>query len=181
MELMREEEARVIGQVRTVHDFLSKLPKQYRSPDGLWVFRGHRRVKDWHLSAQIDRRHSGLLYTIGKTYEHLGRYAEAAVWLLNTQEEDICPLRMLEPMHEALFRMSNEFDVPLVDIRSLFEQQTPDGIPGSEMLLDHVHPSIEGHQLIADALYEQMLGMNVIQSSDGWRTARDALRRNGRL
>ena len=59
----------------------------------------------------------------------------------------------------GLFDLSQEFNVPLVDIRSLVEQQTPDGIPGSEWLVDHVHPSIEGHQLIADALFENLVSL----------------------
>jgi len=154
----------------------SKLISLWEQADALDWTEAIRKVVLLEQAAEIDSYHAGLLYMIGKTYEHLGRHQEAAAWLLAAKEEDICPLRILEPMHEALFRLSDEFDVPLVDIRSLFEKQTPDGIPGSEMLLDHVHPSIEGHQLIADALYEQMLAMNLIQSSDGWHAARDMLR-----
>jgi lysophospholipase L1-like esterase len=128
-------------------------------------------------AAKIDSHHAGLLYTIGKVYERLGRTQEATTWLLAAKEEDICPLRILEPMHESLFRLSKEFSVPLVDVRSFFEDRTLDGIPGNELLLDHVHPSIEGHQLIADALFEQMLAMNLVRTSDGWQATHDLLRK----
>jgi len=95
---------------------------------------------------------------------------------VKAKEEDLCPLRILEPMHESLFRLSNQYDVPLVDIRLIFEQKTHDGIPGSELLVDHVHPSIEGHQLIADAIYEKLRAMNLFQQSEHWQTTRDQLR-----
>ena len=35
----------------------------------------------------------------------------------------------------------------------MFERQSEAGIVGDEWLLDHVHPSIQGHQQIADALF----------------------------
>ncbi|WP_299468386.1 SGNH/GDSL hydrolase family protein [uncultured Gimesia sp.] len=135
-----------------------------------------RKMQLWEAAADIDQRHAGLLYSIGKTCEHLKRNEEAKTWFVNAKEEDLCPLRILEPMHAALIRSANEFDVPLVDIRELFEQKTPDGIPGSELLVDHVHPSIEGHQLIADAIYEKLLEMKLFQQAEDWQATRNQLR-----
>ena len=124
----------------------------------------------------IDGRHAALLYQIGMCYERLGRFAEAKKWFLKAKEEDVCPLRMLEPMHEVVLEIAAGGHVPLVDVRSLIEQRTPGGIPGKEWLPDHVHPSIEGHQLIADELYGIMEQMERVRTPDGWRTNRDALR-----
>ncbi|MCA9006864.1 MAG: SGNH/GDSL hydrolase family protein [Planctomycetaceae bacterium] len=130
----------------------------------------------WKEAVHIDQQHAGLLYNIGKTCEHLQRYPEAKNWLTKAKEEDICPLRILEPMHDALFDMAQEYNVPLVDIRRLIEQQTPDGIPGSEWLVDHVHPSIEGHQLIADALFEKLVALQLFTQPADWQSNRDQLR-----
>lgn len=135
-----------------------------------------RKMQLWESAADIDQRHAGLLYHIGKTCEALNRNTEAKTWFVKAKEEDLCPLRILEPMHASLLRLANEFDVPLVDIRELFEQKTPDGIPGSELLVDHVHPSIEGHQLIADAIYEKLLEMKLFQQAEHWQDTRDQLR-----
>ncbi|WP_417388439.1 hypothetical protein [Gimesia sp.] len=64
----------------------------------------------------------------------------------------------------------------MVDIRRLIEQQTPNGIPGSEWLVDHVHPSIEGHQLIADALFEKLVALQICSQTADWESNRDQLR-----
>ena len=126
-------------------------------------------------AAEIDSRHAGLLYLIGKCYEHIGRLAEAKKWFAKAKEEDVCPLRILEPMQEVILSVAAKNNVPLVDVMSLFEVYSHEGIPGDEWLKDHVHPSIHGHQLIADSLYEAMEKMKLVSKPKGWQTARDKL------
>lgn len=126
-------------------------------------------------AAEIDSRHAGLLYLIGKCYEHIGRLSEAKNWFVRAKEEDICPLRILEPMHQAILDVAARYRIPLVDAKVLITERTEDGIPGSELLLDHVHPSILGHQFIAEALYEAMEDMKLLRRPQGWREARDEL------
>ncbi len=129
-------------------------------------------------AAEIDGRHAGLLYTIGKCYERLARFEEAKKWFVRAKDEDICPLRILEPMHEAILDVAAEYDLPLVDVRALIEERTQDGIPGDEWLLDHVHPTITGHQLIADSLYRAMEKMNLVCGTEDWRRERDDVWQN---
>ena len=126
-------------------------------------------------AVEIDGRHAGLLYLIGKCYEHIGRLAEAKKWFAKAKEEDVCPLRILEPMQEAILSVAAKNNVPLVDVKRLFEGHSQEGVPGDEWLKDHVHPSIHGHQLIADSLYETMEDMKLVSTPAGWRTTRDKL------
>ena len=126
-------------------------------------------------AAALDNRHAGLLYFIGKCYEHIGRSTEAKKWFLLAKEEDICPLRILESMHDAILDIAAQHRVPLVDARALIEERTKDGVPGDEWLLDHVHPSIAGHQLIADSLYKTMEEMELVRTHQDWRAIRDEL------
>jgi hypothetical protein len=116
-----------------------------------------------------------LLYQVGKCYERLGRFAEAKEWFVRAREEDVCPLRITEPMHDILLDVAARHHVSLVDVRGLIEDRTEDGIPGREWLLDHVHPRIEGHQLIAEALYEAMEQMRLLRADSGWEARRDEL------
>ncbi len=126
-------------------------------------------------AAEIESRHAGLLFLIGKCYEHTGRLAEAKKWYVKAKDEDVCPLRILEPMHEAVLNAAADNNVPLVDAEKLIEKNSPESVPGNEWLLDHVHPNIQGHQLIADRLYEVMTDMKLVDRPDGWLTARDKL------
>ncbi len=133
----------------------------------------HEKIGLLEQAAAIDNQHAGLLYLIGMCYEHVGRATEAKQWFVRAKEQDICPLRILEPMHEAILEVAAQYHVPLADARATIEQQTEDGIPGSDWLLDHVHPSIAGHQLIAEALYQVMAEMNLAPPPGDWRARRE--------
>ncbi len=119
-------------------------------------------------AAQLDKQHARICYLIGKCHEQLGRLSEAKPWFVQAREEDICPLRMLQPMHQAVLDTAEQYRAPLVDVQQLFEQRSRDGVVGDEWLLDHVHPSITGHQLIADALYPILETMGLAHTPKDW-------------
>jgi lysophospholipase L1-like esterase len=123
----------------------------------------------------LDGRHAGLLYHLGRCFESLGRLDEAKRYFERAKEEDVCPLRIIEPMHESIRMVARDYSVPLIDVKALFEERCEGGIVGDEMLLDHVHPSIGGHQLIAMELFRVMAGMNMTADPPGWKAARDEL------
>ena len=79
---------------------------------------------------------------------------------------------MTEPLHEALLDAAADSGTPLIDARALFEELSANGIPGDEMLIDHVHPSITGHQQIATAIAELLAQRNVVQPQADWEARR---------
>jgi hypothetical protein len=86
------------------------------------------------------------------------------------KDQDVCPLRMLESMHTRLLDIARQTRTPLVDARQLLEDLSDDGITGDKVLLDHVHPTIEAHQSIAEALLEKMIQLKILSSRNGWKT-----------
>jgi lysophospholipase L1-like esterase len=126
-------------------------------------------------AVEIDNRHAGILYLTGKCYEQGGRIAEAKSWFVRAKEEDVCPLRILEAMHEIILEVVEENSVPLVDVKFMFEEHSEAGVPGDEWLLDHVHPNIQGHQLIADTLYQTIEEMELVTTPEDWQSRRDKL------
>lgn len=117
----------------------------------------------------IDDQHAGLRFLLAKAYDAGGRLDEARREYRAAKELDICPLRILEPMNEAILDIARQTRTPLVDVRLAYEQLCPDGIPGDYWLIDHVHPSIAGHQFIADRLAEAMIRLNFLRPQPGWR------------
>ncbi len=123
----------------------------------------------------LDATHAGLLYQAGKSALLTGNLEKARQWFVQAKEQDICPLRMLEPMHEIVKQVAAENAVPLVDVWQLIEERTEDRIPGRQWLIDHVHPTIAGHQLIADALTDTLDKMRLIRCPPEWKTKRTSL------
>ncbi len=83
--------------------------------------------------------------------------------------QEFCPSRILEPMNEAVIEIADATDTPLVDVRKLFEEQSEGRIPGGYLLVDHVHPSIAGHRLIAEALIDELIRLAVVEPAPNWR------------
>ena len=117
----------------------------------------------------IDDRHAGLHYRLAKRLDAAGNAAEAYRAYLRAKELDVCPLRILEPMNEAILETARRSSTPVIDVRKLVERRSPRGIPGGFLLLDHVHPSITGHRLIADALTDELARQGIAHPTPGWR------------
>jgi lysophospholipase L1-like esterase len=122
---------------------------------------------------KIDDQHAGLHYLLGKCYDALGMTDEARASYLQAKELDVCPLRILEPMSQAVVEVAAETDTPLVDVRRLYEERSQFGIPGGYWLIDHVHPSIPGHQLIANALADEIARQAFFHPQPDWQKTRD--------
>lgn len=103
---------------------------------------------------RIDARHAGALFLLGRSQLAQGNQ-EAWDTLVRAKDEDVCPLRLTEPLRQALRGVAEELGVPLVPGWREFCERSPAGIPGDEMLLDHVHPTISGQQILADLIFHE--------------------------
>src|SRR4029453_1312813 len=124
-------------------------------------------------AAAIDGEYAQVQYQIGVCRLELGAPSEAYPALLKAKELDVCPLRMLETMKAAIQAVADETETPLVDAEGLFASQSRSGFPDRQWLVDHVHPTISGHQLLADALAEKLLALGLVRRDAGWEAARD--------
>lgn len=135
------------------------------------------RIESLTAAIEIDPRHAGIHFELGKCLEARRMFDLAMPSFVRAKEEDICPLRMTEPLHAALARVASETSATWLDARTLFEGLTEDGILGNEWLVDHVHPSIKGHQRLAEALCSTMGRMHLVAISPGWEARMPALYR----
>jgi hypothetical protein len=135
----------------------------------------HQKINLLEQAITFDGQHAQLLFLIGTCHAHIGQWGEAKHWFVRAKDEDVCPLRILEPMRDVIRDITVHHGLPLVDIQALIEARTEDGIPGDQWLLDHVHPTIAGHQLIADALCQAMADVNVVRLPEHWESTRRLL------
>jgi lysophospholipase L1-like esterase len=105
---------------------------------------------------ELDSEHALTWFELGKCYETLREFDTARSAFLRARDLDICPLRMTTPLEEALREVATETLTPLVDAHQLLEQRTAEKILGDFWLVDHVHPSVAGHQAIAVAILKEM-------------------------
>jgi len=124
-------------------------------------------------AAAIDDQHAGLQFELARCLEATGRIAEARAAYVRAKELDVCPLRALEQMHGIILDTAARADAPPVDARKLVEARSTRGIAGGYLLIDHVHPSIEGHRLIADALTDELIRRGIVHPAPNWRAGQE--------
>lgn len=123
-------------------------------------------------AVSLDPRHAELQYRRGQVLLAIERFEEAGVALRRARDEDVCPLRALTPMRRIVTEVAQEQGVQLVDYVGLLERtmQKVKGhsIPGKEFFLDHVHPTIEGHEILAIELVRAMAREGILQPGNDW-------------
>ena len=98
-------------------------------------------------AAAIDDQHAGLHYQLGQCYDALGDLQRARHHYTRAKDLDVCPLRMLSSMQRVLQDVASRTGTPLLDADALIAERCRGGIPDDSWLVDHVHPSIRGHQV----------------------------------
>ena len=144
-------------------------------------------IRLFEQSLQIDDEFAAIHFQLGELYERTGQLKKAKAEFLLAREHDICPLRIVSSMEQAIRDAGDTWNVPVLDAHQLLESSNASGtssketehstnILGASELVDHVHPSIAGHQLIAERLAEMMIRSGWIEAdkTDWLTTARRA-------
>ena len=123
-------------------------------------------------ACKVDDLHAGTWYMLAECHRLTNRMEQARHAYLQAKEWDVCPLRILQPMNEAVLEIADQTRTPLVDAQGLFERNSPHRIVDGQWLVDHVHPTIEGHQLLAGELAAQLVAQGVVQPAADWEDRR---------
>ena len=119
-------------------------------------------------AASIDDRYADLHYQRGLALYALGRWERAKEAFRRAVDEDVCPLRAPSEIKAVIAEVAAERGVPLIDFAASVERQAPNGIPGSESFLDHVHPTLAGHRPLALQIIETMELEGILRLAKSW-------------
>jgi tetratricopeptide (TPR) repeat protein len=116
----------------------------------------------------IDPRHAQLAFLQGRLLGEAERWPEARTAFERARDEDICPLRAIGPMAGIVREVAAERSAPLVDFDALADDWAEHGIPGDDLFLDHVHPTIATHRRLAVAIVEELARRGIVRLDPGW-------------
>ena len=121
----------------------------------------------YRAAIDFDPLYADTFYRYGKLHDLSNDFHPAYENYVKAKDLDVCPLRMLEPMHAVLKEVAARHEVELLDTRAEVEKIiVPSGIPGNAEFLDHVHPNVGGHQYFAKLLVEKMDAMGFVTLPD---------------
>ena len=66
-------------------------------------------------------------------------------------------------MNQAILESARASGTPVIDLADFFAARSRGGITGYDWLLDHVHPSIRAHQLIAGLVTDEMVRLGEVR------------------
>ena len=85
-------------------------------------------------------------------------WEEAKSYFLQAKENDLLRFRAPEIINQLIKDLSQQFDnTTYTPIKEIFEEASPHGLVGENLLLEHVHPNTEGYKLMAETFYAKLL------------------------
>lgn len=116
----------------------------------------------------IDPRRADSLFWLGRAREADGDSAAAGRAFDRARDEDVCPLRALGVVAGIVGEVAEAYGVAVVDFPGILRATAKGtGDPfGEAYFLDHVHPTIEGHRLLAAGIYDAMRSRGLVAAAE---------------
>jgi tetratricopeptide (TPR) repeat protein len=96
----------------------------------------------------MDSTAAAPFYALGRLSDARGDPARARVYYRAAKERDQLRFRAPEGI--------NRHGATVVETQQALERAAPGGVVGRTLMLEHLHPNVEGYFLIADAFYEAL-------------------------
>jgi len=87
-----------------------------------------------------------------------GRTAEARAEYLAAKDRDELRFRAPESFNEVIREVAAAHGATVVDVQGALAAGSRDGIIGAELMLEHVHPNVEGYFRLASAYFPAIVG-----------------------
>jgi tetratricopeptide (TPR) repeat protein len=101
-------------------------------------------------------------FALGRALETAGRYTEARDAYLRAKDRDQLRFRAPEAFNDVLREIAGDEAIRLVDTQQAVASASPGRIVGETMMLEHLHPTLEGYFRMADAFYDAIVASGLI-------------------
>ncbi len=112
-------------------------------------------------------------YLLARCYERLGRYSDARQEYILAKDYDGLRFRASSDFNRVVAEVCSTFNIPVANAERTFAQESPNGIVGNELMLEHLHPNVKGYSLIAKAFVEAMAEDGRIAPREKWMSGRE--------
>jgi len=96
------------------------------------------------------------VYRAAKILENEKNYSKAKDKYYQAKDLDALRFRASEEFNEIINELCGNYNVPVVRLKSVFEDFSPEGLIGNNLMLEHLHPNINGYFKMADAFFDAL-------------------------
>lgn len=89
-------------------------------------------------------------------------YAIAKELYYKAKDLDGVRFRASEDINKVINNLSAKYNVHLVPMLAIFQENSPNGLIGNNLMTEHVHPNIDGYFIMADAFFSEILKSGIV-------------------
>lgn len=104
-------------------------------------------------------------YSLGKIANTRKEFEKSYSLFYKAKDYDALRFRASEDVNSILLDLAKKHQIPLANIKSDFEMNSPHSVPGNNLFLEHLHPNLEGYVLMGKSFYKTILKMQIISDS----------------
>jgi tetratricopeptide (TPR) repeat protein len=152
------------------HVAAAEQPTEAEDMDAL-----HEQRRHLQAAADLAPGHAETRYRLARCLDRLGLYEEAARQYDAARDLDTVRWRAGSDFNDVVLatcRGAHDQAVVLADVAGYLTEHARDGIPGAELFLEHVHATLKGNFLIAEAVARAISGSPLAKDLGPWDWAR---------
>ncbi|MCW8832838.1 MAG: hypothetical protein OQK03_05930, partial [Colwellia sp.] len=93
----------------------------------------------------------------------LARYEEAQQAFVLAKDHDLLRFRAPSKFNEVISHLAKKYKVNVADVQAVFKGNSANSIIGNHLILEHLHPTVEGYFLLAEAYVQLILEQKLIE------------------
>ncbi|MDX1420556.1 MAG: tetratricopeptide repeat protein [Rubricoccaceae bacterium] len=149
----------------TVHALADRAAWQARVRAGADAFgRGDLDAAEaaFRAAVALDSLAADAYYGLGRVLERAGRAEAAREAYLAAKDRDALRFRAPEAFNAVVREEAARHGATVVDVQGALRARAPGGAIGREHMLEHLHPTLDGYFVLADAFYDALLESPVV-------------------
>jgi tetratricopeptide (TPR) repeat protein len=111
---------------------------------------------------QSDSMNAIGMYRLAQCYDTLGDYTHAFQYYTRARDLDCLRFRASSDFNEVIRRTAASEHCVIADAESSFARESPHGLTGKTLILEHLHPNIDGYFLLAKTFTQALTENNLI-------------------
>jgi tetratricopeptide (TPR) repeat protein len=111
-------------------------------------------------------------------YLNYGNFRKSDSLFRKAKDLDALRFRAPEKINEIIRSLTSKYNCKIVDVDSVFNSVSSDGIVGKNLIVDHLHPLLKGYQLMGKIYFETIEKNNLLPNKEKLRisdTRQDSL------
>ena len=128
-------------------------------------------VAAFETATRRDTLAAGGFFYLGRAYEAAGRPADARRAYTAASDRDALRFRAPSAFNGVIRELAARHGAHVAEVQEAFQKRSPGGSVGRALMLEHLHPTLDGYAVLADAFYDALvaggtLGPDAVPISD---------------